>query len=78
MGRERTPPALITHKPVLSPSRITLENNGEIRPQPDRENAFAGASGGGCGIRTHGTLSRPTVFKTAAFDHSAKPPIALP
>jgi hypothetical protein len=32
---------------VLSPSRITLENNGKIRPQPDRENAFVGASGGG-------------------------------
>jgi hypothetical protein len=34
---------------VLSLSRITLENNGKIRPQPDRENAFAGASGGGDG-----------------------------
>jgi hypothetical protein len=32
---------------VLSSSRITLENNGKIRPQPDRENAFARASGGG-------------------------------
>ena len=29
--------------------------------------------GGGGGIRTHGTLSRSTVFKTAAFDHSATP-----
>jgi len=34
---------------VLSPSRITLENNGKIRPRPDRENAFARASGGGDG-----------------------------
>jgi hypothetical protein len=32
---------------VLSPSRITLENNGKIRWQPDGENAFARASGGG-------------------------------
>ena len=32
---------------MLSPSHITLENNGKILPQPDRENAFAGASGGG-------------------------------
>ena len=31
-------------------------------------------SGGGGGIRTHGTLTRSTVFKTAAFDHSATPP----
>ena len=34
---------------VRSPARITLENNEKIRPQPDRENAFAGASGGGSG-----------------------------
>jgi hypothetical protein len=32
--------------PVKSPAHITLENNGKIRPQPDRENAFAGVSGG--------------------------------
>ena len=31
-------------------------------------------SGGETGIRTLGTLSRPTVFKTAAFDHSATSP----
>ena len=34
---------------MLSPCRITLENNEKIRPQPDRENAFARASGGGNG-----------------------------
>ena len=34
---------------MLSPSRITLEYKGKIPPQPDRENAFAGASGGGDG-----------------------------
>lgn len=32
-------------------------------------------SGGETGIRTLGTLSRPTVFKTAAFDHSATSPL---
>src|SRR5437868_254620 len=31
--------------------------------------------GGGRGIRTPGTLSSSTVFKTAAFNHSAIPPI---
>jgi hypothetical protein len=31
------------------PSRITLKTSGKFRPQPDRENAFAGASGGGDG-----------------------------
>ena len=30
--------------------------------------------GGGGGIRTPGTLARSTVFKTAAFNHSATPP----
>ena len=30
--------------------------------------------GGGTGIRTQETFSRPTVFKTAAFNHSAIPP----
>jgi hypothetical protein len=31
-------------------------------------------SGGGGGIRTPETLSGLTVFKTAAFNHSATPP----
>ena len=35
-------------------------------------------SGGGGGIRTHGTLSRTPVFKTGAFDHSATPPTSAP
>ena len=43
---ERPIPGRLAATPVLSPSRITLENNGKIRPQPDRENAFARASGG--------------------------------
>ncbi len=60
--------------PVLSPSRITPENNGKIRPQPDRENAFARASGGSGGIRTHGTVPRTLVFKTRALNHSATLP----
>ena len=48
--------ALWAARPVDSPSRITPENNGKIRPQPDRENAFARASGGDEGIRTLETL----------------------
>jgi NADPH-dependent curcumin reductase CurA len=42
IGPERRFLGLSSRGPVLSPSRITLENNGKIRPQPDRENAFAG------------------------------------
>jgi hypothetical protein len=34
--------------------------------------------GGGGGIRTPGTVSRTTVFKTVAIDHSATPPISTP
>jgi hypothetical protein len=41
---------------VLSPSRITLEYNEKIWPQPDRENAFAGASGGGDGTGVERSL----------------------
>ncbi len=32
-------------------------------------------SGGGGGIRTHGTLASTTVFETAPFDHSGTPPL---
>jgi hypothetical protein len=39
---ERPLPDLLALQPVLSLSRITLDNNEKIRPQPDRENAFAG------------------------------------
>ena len=58
IGPERTLSSLLAPEQVLSPARITLENNGKIRPQPDRENAFAGASGGDEGIRTLETVSR--------------------
>ena len=59
---------------VNSSTRITLENNGKIRPQPDRENAFARASGGETGIRTLGGVTPTTVFETAPFDHSGISP----
>ena len=60
--------------PVNSPSRITLGNNGKIRPKPDRENAFARASGGERGIRTLDTVSRIHAFQACAFNHSATSP----
>ncbi|MBY0350933.1 hypothetical protein, partial [Tabrizicola sp.] len=46
VGPERTRVRPLGRGSVNSPSRITLENNEKIRPQPDRENAFARASGG--------------------------------
>ncbi len=36
-----------------------------------------GTHGGETGIRTQGPLARSTVFKTAAFDHSATSPVTL-
>ena len=32
-------------------------------------------AGGGSGIRTHDTVAHIAVFKTAAIDHSATPPL---
>jgi len=49
IGLQRTIPAAASKSPVQSHLRITLENNGKIRPRPDQVNAFAGASGGGRG-----------------------------
>ena len=43
---QRTCLAALERTRVQSQLRITLENNGKIRPQPDRENAFVKASGG--------------------------------
>jgi hypothetical protein len=74
IGPERTLLGLLTPGPVLSFPRITLEYNGKIRPQPDRENAFARASGGQRGIRTLETVPRLHTFQACAFDHSATCP----
>ena len=49
-------------EPVNSPSRITPENVGKIRPRPDRENTSVGASGGADGIRTARSFHlKPTI-----------------
>jgi hypothetical protein len=53
-------------QPVFSSTCITLENNEKIRPQPDRENAFARASGGGDGpdIQPSPSLKSRLQFRT--------------
>ena len=56
IGPERTLPGLLALWPVNSLFRITIENKGKFRQQPDRENAFAGENGGEEGIRTLDTL----------------------
>ena len=52
IGPERTRARALGNVPVNSPTRITPENNGKIRPQPDWEKRFARASGGGGGRRS--------------------------
>ena len=50
MATERTLSTFSALGAVNSPTRITLENNAKILPQPDRENTFARVIGGG-GVR---------------------------
>lgn len=70
-----------TNEPRPSSSAIRPEDGAVGRPFPSPVYfyyvvGFAGVlkSGGGGGIRTPETLSSLTVFKTAAFNHSATPP----
>jgi hypothetical protein len=62
IGPERPLLGHLAPGPVLSPSGITLEYNGKIRPQPDRENAFARASGGGDGPDIQPSLPTKSLF----------------
>ena len=66
MGPERRLPGHLAPRPVLSPTRITLENKGKIRPQLDLENAFSGASGGGNATAAQPSLQRKTLIYTAS------------
>jgi hypothetical protein len=46
IGPQRPLPGPLAPGPVNSHSRITLENNGKILPQPDWENAVVKENGG--------------------------------
>jgi transposase-like protein len=61
---ERTLLGLLATMPVLSPSLIIVGKNRKIRPEPDREIAFARASGGG-----NGTDVEPSPAVTASATH---------
>ena len=58
IGPERPLPDLLAHGAVLSTSRITLENNEKIRPEPDREKLFNRLSGGATGTDVEPSLPR--------------------
>ena len=66
IGPERTRSGLMGNVPVNSPSRITPENNGKIRPRPARENAFTGASGGGNTTAVEPSLGRKLLIYNEA------------
>ena len=46
-----------------------------FRTRRGGEKVPGGATGGGGGIRTHGTRKGTTVFETAPFGHSGTPPL---
>jgi hypothetical protein len=52
-----------------------ITNGSQLKVGPKKCDALRQpAIGGGGGIRTHGAVSRTTVFKTVALNHSATPP----
>ena len=48
---------------------LSLENNGKIRPQPDREAISLKASGGGDGTGVEPTLGRKLLILNEANSH---------
>ena len=59
-----------------SPEKSACRNSLGIGPLVGPGRSLAGTDGsGGGGIRTHGRFEASAVFKTAAIDHSATPPI---
>ena len=55
------PPSLMSKRKKPLSAALSIHNKSDC--------------GGGSGIRTLGGLSPSSVFKTGAFDHSAKPPL---
>jgi hypothetical protein len=56
-------------------SVFPLSHNSIVRERSRRHCEHSIRGGGGRGIRTPGTLSSSTVFKTAGFNHSPIPPL---
>ena len=55
-------------------TKNTSEQNGQKNTPCQQKSPFRDLNGGGGGIRTHGTLARTTVFKTAPINRSGTPP----
>ena len=79
--RMRTPSAAVSRKRSIRLESRVGAGTCAARPSGAQSRALIGRwmsresqIGGGGGIRTHGTVSRTAVFKTAALNHSATPP----
>jgi hypothetical protein len=69
--------SMLCRDDLRAANRHLVELNREISPGHARilrRGRQEKANGGGGGIRTHGTVSRTAVFKTAALNRSATPP----
>lgn len=63
------------HCPVARSREERSSPSASGRDQVGRHTPSCAGSSGGCGgIRTHGTLARPPVFKTGAINHSTTHP----
>jgi len=62
IGSERTLSGLSAQGPVLSPTRITLENNEKIWPMPGGEKLSLKASGGGNATGVQPSLGRKSLI----------------
>lgn len=75
---ERTRPCLVAPTPVISQTSITLKKKRKSRSQPDGENAFARASGGGDGTAVEPSLgfspqNQKTSLNFEAVSHRSSP-----
>ena len=64
---------LLLTKLLIKTQRLCLEGSHPTQ----QKSPFRDLNGGGGGIRTHGTLARTTVFKTAPINRSGTPPVCI-
>ncbi len=67
----------LVQKLVDKPWTIGLAGCQGLSREGQEAGRFEANTGGGSGIRTHDTVTRIAVFKTAAFVRSAIPPLLL-
>ena len=65
------------HTRTMRTTADEVANGGTTLAIPGQYRDCEHLSHGGGGIRTHETLARSTVFKTAPFDRSGTPPARI-